>query len=98
MRHCNVFEPSEAEQNAPILTAFVAEMRKLLDEAARKRGHGRLLLGVRVAQTADECRVLGYDVHSWVKQGTTDYVCHLGLFLERLQRRDRKVRQDDPWF
>ena len=80
MRHCHVFEPAEAEQNAPILTEFVADMRKLLDEAARKRGRGRLLLGVRVAQTADECRALGYDVQAWVQQGTIDYLCPSDFF------------------
>ncbi len=80
MRHCHVFNPSEAEQSAPILTAFVADMRKLLDEAARKRGRDRLLLGVRVAQTADECRVLGYDVRAWAQQGIVDYMCPSDFF------------------
>ena len=64
MRHCHVFKSSEAVASAPILTAFVADMRKVVDQARQKRGRGRLLLGVRVPQTVEECWSLGFDVRA----------------------------------
>ena len=75
MRWCHVFNTWEAVENAPILVEFVRRVRKLLDDAAEKRGRERLPLGVRVPQTIDECTALGYDVASWVKQGLVDYIC-----------------------
>ena len=75
MRFCYMFSRPEAVQNAPILTDFTAQMRKLLDQAAKKRGRDKLLLGVRVPSTMEECRLLGYDVKAWVQQGLVDFIC-----------------------
>ena len=74
MRWCHMFNLAEAEQNTPILTQFTAEMRQLLDRAAKTRGR-QLLLGVRVPQTIEECRALGFDVKAWVQQELVDFVC-----------------------
>ena len=74
MRWCHMFRPSEAESNAPLLTDFMTRMRKLVDHAARKRGRGKLLLGVRIPQTLAECQTLGFDVNAWVQQGMVDYI------------------------
>ncbi len=75
MRWCYMFRPSEAERNAPHLTDFMTRMRKLVDHAAVRRGRGKLLLGVRIPQTLEECRTLGFDVNAWVQQGSVDYIC-----------------------
>jgi hypothetical protein len=74
MRHVFMFEPSEAQQNAPLLTDFIAQTRQRLDAAAVTRGVGRLALGVRVPQTVEECDVLGFDIGAWAQQGV-DYIC-----------------------
>ena len=75
MRWCHAFNPSEAQQNAPLLTDFTAKMRALLDQAAKTGKRGKLLLGARVPQTIEECRILGFDVAAWVQQGFVDYLC-----------------------
>ncbi len=75
MRHCHMFNPSEAEENTAILTEFIVKTRKLLDMAAKQRGRDRLVLGVRVPQTVAECQTLGFDVEAWVQQGGVDYLC-----------------------
>ena len=74
MRWCRMFKSSEAVQNAPLLTDFMAKMRNVLDQAAKKRGRGELLLGVRVPQTIEECRLLGFDVKAWVQKGLVDFI------------------------
>lgn len=80
MRWCHVFRPAEAEQNAPLLNDFVTQVRRRLDRSAEKRGRGRLLLGVRVPQTLDGCRRLGYDVAAWIRSGAVDFVCPSDFF------------------
>ena len=74
MRWCHMFNPAEARTNAPILTQFTARMRRLLDEAARRRGRVKLLLGVRIPQTVEECTALGFEVEEWVRKGLVDYI------------------------
>ena len=54
-------------------------MRRIVDDAARKRGH-RLIVGVRIPQTLEECRFLGFDVRAWVQQGLVDYICPSDFF------------------
>ncbi|MSO21750.1 MAG: hypothetical protein EXQ58_00545 [Acidobacteria bacterium] len=75
---------SEPQKNYAILTRMVADTRKLLDEAARKKGKKHLLLGVRVAHSLRaqptqhpdyNCKELGLDVKSWIDLGLVDYMC-----------------------
>jgi len=80
LRWCHMFTRAEAEQNAGILTGFVAQMRKVVDQAAGRRGRTKLLLGVRVPQTIDECKSLGFDVRAWVQDGLVDYLCPSDFF------------------
>ncbi|MAE64548.1 MAG: hypothetical protein CMJ18_09790 [Phycisphaeraceae bacterium] len=75
MRWVHVFRTTEAAANAPLLTDFIRKCRGLLASAAERQGRDRLLLGVRVAQTLDECANLGYDVATWIGEGLVDYVC-----------------------
>jgi len=79
MRHCHVFKPSQAEENAPLLVDFMTKMRKVVDDAARRRGRDKLLLGVRVPQTVEECRTLGFDLQGWAQSGV-DYICPADFF------------------
>ncbi|MFN0169160.1 MAG: hypothetical protein ACKV22_22275 [Bryobacteraceae bacterium] len=90
MRWCHVFKPSEAVENAPLLTGFMVEMRKILDRAARKRGRRNLILGVRIPQTLEECRSLGFDVKTWIHRGLVDYICPSDFF-----HTDFNIRTED---
>ena len=74
MRWCHMFKPGEGRQHAHLLNDFTRQTRKLLDEAAVRRGHKRLLLGVRVPQTIQECDYLGFDLATWIREGLVDYV------------------------
>jgi len=74
VRWCHMFEPGTGPQNAHLLTDFTRKTRELLDAAAQRRGRSRLLLGVRVPQTLEECDYLGFDLASWIKEGLVDYV------------------------
>jgi len=74
MRWCHMFKPGEGKKNAHLLTDFTRKTRRQLDEAAGRRGSGRLVLGVRVPQTLEECEYLGFDLATWIKEGLVDYV------------------------
>ena len=76
--HC--FPRATAQQQHPVMTGFVRRLRKMLDSAGEKKGR-RLLLGVRVPQTLEECHRLGYDVPSWIKEGLIDYVSPCDFFF-----------------
>ncbi len=74
MRWCHMFKPGEGKKNAHLLTEFTRKTRKQLDAAAKRRGRERLLLGVRVPQTLEECEYLGLDVATWISEGLVDFV------------------------
>jgi hypothetical protein len=74
MRWCHMFKPGEGKKNAHLLTEFMRKTRKQLDEAARRRKCGRLLLGVRVPQSLEECEHLGFELAKWINEGLVDYV------------------------
>jgi hypothetical protein len=74
MRWCHMFKPGEGRKNAHLLTDFTRKTRKLLDEAASRRGCDRLEFGVRVPQSVGECDHLGFDLKTWIRDGLVDYV------------------------
>ena len=74
MRWCHMFKPGEGRHNAHLLNEFTRQTRRLLDEAAAQRGRKKLLLGVRVPQTIQECDFLGFDLARWIHEGLVDYV------------------------
>jgi hypothetical protein len=74
LRWCHLFHPGEGAAHAPLLNDFTRQTRKLLDEAAQRRGCGRLLFGVRVPQILGECEYLGFDLATWIQEGLIDYV------------------------
>ena len=69
--HC--FEEDEAGQNAPILTEFMRQVRKIIDEAARQRGRP-LEVGARVLPTRAGNLAAGMDVADWIGEGLVDFV------------------------
>ena len=87
MRFCHVFEAGEGEQHADLLTDFTKQARALLDAAAERRGRSRLMLGVRVPQTLQECKFLGYDVAAWIQEGLVDWVVPSDFFYTDLNTR-----------
>jgi len=90
MRWCHMFKPGEGRKHAHLLTDFTRKARLLLDAAAKRRGRGRLVLGVRVPQTLKECDHLGFDVAAWVKQGLADWVVPSDFFFP-----DYNMRTED---
>ena len=74
MRWCHMFKPGEGKKNAHLLTEFTRQTRRRLDEAARRRGCGRLVLGVRVPQRLEECEYLGLDLARWIREGLVDFI------------------------
>jgi len=87
MRWCHMFPPGEGSSNAHLLTDFMRKIRNLLEAAAERRGRDPLVLGVRVAQTLEECEYLGFDVAAWIKQGLVDFVVPSDFFYTDLNTR-----------
>lgn len=80
MRWCHMFTPGSGREHAHLLTDFTRQARALLDAAAQRRGHGRLLLGARVPAGLDEALSLGYDVPAWIRENLVDYLCPTCFF------------------
>ena len=71
MRWCQFFPLSKQRKNAYILTQFVRDVRKMLDEEGKRKGR-RLTLHHKVASTLDESLGIGLDVSAWIKEGLAD--------------------------
>lgn len=67
------FKPGHEASGRVILTAFVAEVRKLADACAKRVGHP-VRLSVRVPAEPRVGWNLGYDAPAWVRQGFVDQV------------------------
>jgi hypothetical protein len=63
----------DGEVNPAVLTEFVREVRTILDEAAKRRGHA-LRLVTRVPDAPARAKELGLDVEAWLKAGWIDAV------------------------
>jgi hypothetical protein len=96
------FESHEAEAKAPIMTGFIADIRKILDESAVRQGKDRTLLAVRIPCDLDFCRRIGLDAEAWVRQGLIDIIApdvihrmifdaHIDRFKEICKGHDIKV-------
>ncbi len=71
MRHLPYFIPGTEPQNAHILTEFLREVRKHLDERGEERGR-RIELAVRVDENLEACALDGFQVETWLKEGLLD--------------------------
>ena len=65
------FKPGAAEQGMPLMTDLVRQARGVLDEVSERRGRP-MLLGVRVPGAIEDCRRVGIDVETWLREGLVD--------------------------
>ena len=77
IRHEHCFPAGTGPDRHSLMTEFLRRVRAMLDAAGRER---RLMLGVMVPQTLDECQALGYDVPTWIRAGLIDYVAPSDFF------------------
>ncbi|HEX4144770.1 MAG TPA: hypothetical protein VHY91_14790 [Pirellulales bacterium] len=73
MREPYLFSVGKEAADRPLLTAWLREMRKLVDETARRRGHP-IKLGVRVPSCPNAALGLGLDAPTWAREGLVDQV------------------------
>jgi hypothetical protein len=73
MREPYLFREGEEQQGAAILTQWLREVRKLVEETAVKRGHP-VSLGVRVPSRVEVAQGWGLDAVAWAKEGLVDLV------------------------
>jgi len=67
------FKRGEEEAGSPAMTELVGSVRKILDEAGRRRSH-YIALSVQVPETLNDCRSLGLDLEGWVRNGLIDEI------------------------
>ena len=67
------------EEVAPIMTAWLKQIRQLLDRTAQKRGKDRLCFGVRVLETPQINRLVGIDLPAWIREAELDYIVPSGF-------------------
>ena len=65
------FIPSEAPQNAHLLTQFLGQVREHLNQRGKVRGR-QIPLAVRVNPTLEACRFDGFDIPTWVEERLVD--------------------------
>ena len=70
------FAREEAPFKIGLMTEFVGEVRKILDDAAKKRGRERLILGVQVLRSLHTCHLAGLEPKTWVENDWLDYLIH----------------------
>eukprot|EP01052_Picozoa_sp_SAG31_P025398 SAG31_NODE_2224_length_6150_cov_5.071724_1_plen_529_part_00 len=68
-----MFEPQNLQAGVKILTAFVAQVRALVDAEAAKRGT-QIALGLRVMPTVKGTLALGVDVRAILQAGLVDFI------------------------
>lgn len=73
VRYPSLFDPDRDIQNTNLLTDYIGQVRKMLDEAGRKKGR-RLPLAVQVQARPNEGLRYGHDVGAWIRKGYVDYV------------------------
>ena len=71
MRSPPYFLPGEEPGNAPVLSGFLGEIREMLDRRGRERDCS-IELAVRVGETVQACRLDGFDVATWMREGLID--------------------------
>jgi len=74
VRWAKHFPRDQGREKAPVMTAYLGQIREMLDAAAAQRGRDRLTLGVRVPESLHACWLAGLDVRAWVEHGWVDYV------------------------
>lgn len=73
MREPYLFSVGQEQQGRVTLTAWLREIRKLVVDASRRRGHP-VKLGVRVPSDPETSLGLGIDAPQWSREGLVDLV------------------------
>lgn len=68
MRFSFHFAPGSEGEGVTILTGFMSDVRRLMDEWEIKRGH-KISLGARIPSTPEKARAMGMDAVEWARQG-----------------------------
>jgi len=71
MRNPFFFGPDRVAAGRPLMTAFVREVRGVLDEAGGRQGR-HLGMAVRCPTALAGCDAIGLDVETWVRDGLLD--------------------------
>ena len=64
---------------APILTAWMVKIRRLLDRIGARRKKDRMVLGIRVPETPEITRAVGIDLPAWIQEVGLDYIVPTGF-------------------
>ena len=64
---------SISRERQHLMTDLFRRIRDMLDVEGRRKGK-KLLLGVRVPETVEECHDCGLDIPTWITTGILDYV------------------------
>ena len=67
------FAPGMEEEGSRILTQFVCEVKELVDEWSKKRGH-KIKLSVRIPENPETSIRLGMDASTWIREGLVDQI------------------------
>ena len=73
------FPRDMAEMSAPLMTAFIKEVRKMTERVSRETGR-RILLSARVPSSLPGCRRVGLDPIAWHQERCLDFLT-VGFFL-----------------
>jgi len=71
LREPFLFSEGKEMEGTPILNEWMCEIRKLVDDAAAKRGHA-IRMGVRVPSRPETAVAMGLDAITWAKKGWID--------------------------
>ena len=67
------FEADEVEQNRHILTSYLREVRRVVEEAGARRGRP-MSLGARIPPSLRGNLEAGFDIETWLGEGLLDFV------------------------
>jgi hypothetical protein len=84
-RNCKFFPPDHPEECAPIMTAFIQEVRAILHQAGRERRR-RIWLCITLPYSLYGSRREGLDVPTWARLGLVDMVVLSSPFLAEFDR------------
>ena len=75
MRNPFFFQPDEGAKNAHLMTELMRDIRKMLDDQAKRLNRRRYLLTVNVPVTPEVALECGLDVVAWDAEKLFDYIC-----------------------
>lgn len=67
------FAPGMEQEGCKILTQFVRDVKELVDEWSKKRGH-KIKLSVRIPEDPETSIRLGMDAPAWIREGLVDQI------------------------